>query len=744
MKRNSWILPLLLFVQALFAGTTFRTTVAVVCAYIGFELAAYFARKRKSRRDKIAPSSSVLSPAFVWSISLFFVAALVTTWRLSSHYGESFNPVAFFVDSFAHVSLVFGLMFHVRRPVYGHPAMLGLGMLVVMLSMASGASSQSLTAQVTVSLVACVAFLFASRFILHTWYIDQRSKGNRKRMKHRQGMKVAARDSESLANQFHAKAESIEFSGVDEVKGDDRLRIGWLFTIVTVSVLLMATSGLASLTSAVLPEVQRIVQDRLKSSLDAVSASASLGSSHYVRGARIGSIRRLMMVNPTEIALRAHSEYRPGYLRGSVFDYYRKGRWEEFDNSQIQSGQAIRSYERRLISSSGAGTVSLRGRSANRLRRFDFGEPASRTIATVEVENDPAKGYVFFSPLGTQWIEARASQIRINSHGVIESGINTQYPYVAGVGKGSAVDLMDSQRREILTYVEDSMKGAVSERARKVCSDQLTNVNKAVAIANHFQENYEYSLQGVPVPGRDDPLVHFVKTRHPAHCELFASATVLMLRSVDVPARYVTGYVSDEYSDEEESWVARNKDAHAWAEAYDDVRQTWFAVESTPGRSYMTLAIDCLDQDLLTESLSLLEDQQAENQSMASRIVGWLMSSRATDPLSLLIRFAQGPVFLLGIYLLWRRLRRGQHAGLDEDDIKSRKMLASVDRKLSKLSFSRVAGETLHQFAGRIESTYDETEGDLTSRNIQQYARWYRQFAESRYQGLLPEPYAEV
>jgi transglutaminase-like putative cysteine protease len=673
-----------------------------------------------------------------------FAAALVTVWRLSNHYGESFNPVAFFVDACAHASLIFGLMFHVRRPMFGHPAMLGLGLLVVMLSMASGASSQSIAAQVTVSLVACIAFLFASRFILHAWYIDQRAK---------RGQTVLANRSRQEGRSFTGSTvdgSSNRFLGLDQRFGVDRQRIGWLFTVVTLSVLLMTTSGLASLTSTVLPEVQRFVQDRLKSSLEAVNVAESIGSSHYVRGARLGSLRRVMMVNPGEIALRAHSDYRPGYLRGSVFDYYSQGRWEEFDNSQVRSSQAIRSYERRTVRSSGAGTVALRGRSYVKLRRFEVGEPGNQTFSTVQIENDPSKGYVFFSPLGTQWIEARASRVSVNSHGVIESGINTQYPYIAGVSSRPAVDPMDPRRREVLTYLDNPTRAFVSKLASDVCDDQLTSINKAAAIANHFQENYEYSLQGAPVPGRGDPLFHFLKTKHPAHCELFASATVLMLRSVGVPARYVTGYISDEFSDEEESWVARNKDAHAWAEAYDDVRQVWFPVESTPGRSYMTLSLEGENRNSLADTLIRLEEDSSDSVSVVSRITGWLLSSRATDPLSILIRFAQVPLFLLGVILLWRRLRRGQSTGLSDDDIKSRKMLALVDRKLARLSFHRAVGETLHQFAGRIENAESlpqpgrsESSSVNDFRAVRGYANWYREFAEARYQGRLPEPYVE-
>ncbi len=60
----------------------------------------------------------------------------------------------------------------------------------------------------------------------------------------------------------------------------------------------------------------------------------------------------------------------------------------------------------------------------------------------------------------------------------------------------------------------------------------------------------------------------------------------LQLELIDVPSRYVTGYVvvelEGEYGD---YWLARNRNAHAWAEAYDDDRRRWLSVEATPGMS---------------------------------------------------------------------------------------------------------------------------------------------------------------
>ena len=48
------------------------------------------------------------------------------------------------------------------------------------------------------------------------------------------------------------------------------------------------------------------------------------------------------------------------------------------------------------------------------------------------------------------------------------------------------------------------------------------------------------------------------------------------------PTRYVTGfYVTESDPIASNGWIARNKDAHAWVEAWDADKQTWRIVEST-------------------------------------------------------------------------------------------------------------------------------------------------------------------
>ena len=111
----------------------------------------------------------------------------------------------------------------------------------------------------------------------------------------------------------------------------------------------------------------------------------------------------------------------------------------------------------------------------------------------------------------------------------------------------------------------------------------LKNLAPAEALARvrrFFADGFEYSIyQGKPAGGQT-PLSEFLLNTRSGHCEYFASATTLLLRAANVPARYATGFSVYEWSPLEQAWLARQRHAHAWARVWVD--GTWTDVDTTP------------------------------------------------------------------------------------------------------------------------------------------------------------------
>ena len=95
-----------------------------------------------------------------------------------------------------------------------------------------------------------------------------------------------------------------------------------------------------------------------------------------------------------------------------------------------------------------------------------------------------------------------------------------------------------------------------------------------------FATNFRYTLflGDAERGGRD--LERFLLVDRAGHCEYFATSTVLLLRALRIPARYVTGYSVQEYSERENSFLIRQRHAHAWVEARVD--GNWVEVDTTP------------------------------------------------------------------------------------------------------------------------------------------------------------------
>ena len=105
------------------------------------------------------------------------------------------------------------------------------------------------------------------------------------------------------------------------------------------------------------------------------------------------------------------------------------------------------------------------------------------------------------------------------------------------------------------------------------------------ALVEYFANEYTYSLDYAGYDS-EDPLMGFLESEQKSgHCELFATSTIMLLRSAGFPSRYATGAICVETSPNGEYMICRNLHLHAWVEVWDKNTQTWFVVDPTPGTS---------------------------------------------------------------------------------------------------------------------------------------------------------------
>ena len=107
----------------------------------------------------------------------------------------------------------------------------------------------------------------------------------------------------------------------------------------------------------------------------------------------------------------------------------------------------------------------------------------------------------------------------------------------------------------------------IPELAREVTRNAKTPFDKTISIEGYLRTRYAYTLNLAGRPG-PDPLAHFLFETRAGHCEYFASAMAIMLRTLGIPSREVNGFLPGEYNDLAGDYIVRASDAHSWVEVY--------------------------------------------------------------------------------------------------------------------------------------------------------------------------------
>jgi transglutaminase-like putative cysteine protease len=110
---------------------------------------------------------------------------------------------------------------------------------------------------------------------------------------------------------------------------------------------------------------------------------------------------------------------------------------------------------------------------------------------------------------------------------------------------------------------------------------QGNEYDEVTTLVSYLQHTYRYSLQVGHVQPDVDPIDQFLFVDKFGYCEQFASAATLMLRSLGIPARLVTGYATGDYDPVLNQAIVREKDAHAWVEVWFP-GDGWVPVDPTP------------------------------------------------------------------------------------------------------------------------------------------------------------------
>lgn len=464
--------------------------------------------------------------------------------------------------------------------------------------------------------------------------------------------------------------------------------------------------------------------------------------------APLGSVQLLRSRLEDEIAVRVISDRPPGYLRGAVFERYTSHGWESY-------GEWIPINRNRKPQHAGKRLAGLERTSSPTRFLFQLRDDSASKLRPIEIWRVPSVDRFTFLPLSVSWLEAPVDVLNFDRHSVVSAdNMPTEVSLKAWIPESSDETplepivqpmmwesgmpwKLDWQNRitadvKLAQYPQRLAENPqIVKLAAQVFAGCDTRRDKITAVKRHFA-SYRYGTD-ITVPAMMDPVTYFLLHKPPAHCEFFASATAILLRMAGVPCRYVTGYAGAEYNTFGKYWVVRQRDAHAWVEAYLQ-GEGWVIVDSTP-EAHVPTTVTSFGLWQLWDEVTLRG--QMIRTALASQ--GWYGKWLAVKLFFLsLLTTIPGALVTGGLlFLAVRKLKFTRQSPasrrLDPSVIELRRLLEELDRRLRRYDLEREPHETLHQFAERLRAAASARP------NLKGAAEWYLRYAALRY-GLSSHP----
>lgn len=257
---------------------------------------------------------------------------------------------------------------------------------------------------------------------------------------------------------------------------------------------------------------------------------------------------------------------------------------DEFTGRAWKKSNEVRRSERRVeerCSNGGTGCGVYPLDTADALHRL--------TTQTIFLE--PLDAPVIFAAPRAVAVQGPFSFVRHDDEGSIQSRRHEFERLIYKAVSDTTIpdpDTLRNDRRPYPAYIERYLQLPEALNPRITLLARTTVVNSgahnvydaARAIETALRTDYSYSLE-MKATG-PDPLSDFLFNVRQGHCEYFSTAMAVMLRTQNIPARVVNGFLSGEYNEAADAYNVRQSDAHSWVEVYFPETNSWVTFDPTP------------------------------------------------------------------------------------------------------------------------------------------------------------------
>jgi transglutaminase-like putative cysteine protease len=261
-------------------------------------------------------------------------------------------------------------------------------------------------------------------------------------------------------------------------------------------------------------------------------------------------------------------------------------KWRGIALSNFENGVWSNSFVQTQLRPGGDGGYRL-GPFAN----TRFAPAATGRAIRYRVLMEPLGTNVFFLAERPQRLKGNFRQVSEDSGGAVYD-LDLEHP-ITRYEAESQLAAIDAEELRLATnnaspgmdqYLKlPKLDDRIAKLAEEIAAPSSSNYDKAVAVEQYLSTHFGYTLE-LPRSMPPDPLANFLFERKKGHCEYFASSMAVMLRSLHIPSRIVTGFRGGEFNDLTGQYVVRASDAHSWVEAYFP-GSGWISFDPTPAGS---------------------------------------------------------------------------------------------------------------------------------------------------------------
>jgi transglutaminase-like putative cysteine protease len=275
---------------------------------------------------------------------------------------------------------------------------------------------------------------------------------------------------------------------------------------------------------------------------------------------------------------------------------------------------------------------------------------------------------------------------------------------VAQLRAASGPDVSDPQWRALPADLPTRVRTLASD----VTAGAPSRYDVVAAVEDYLRARETYDLDSPVPPAGQDAVDDFLFTTNRGFCEQFATAAVVMLRSVGVSARLVVGYAQGDTTSQPGARIMRGTDAHAWV-------QVWYGglgwVDSDPTAGAVLAPRTATQPAQLTVQPTPLSQPTASAQPALVQPTPAVTHPKPNLPGGRAAWFAGVAIVGLLVFgsarlggLLLRRRRRKPKAGWQPGDGPVLQAYLRLDRALAGMSRGRAPEETLREVGRRLGS----------------------------------------